>query len=1114
MMREETINIEAWRRVRLGDEPIYCAAPPPDSPNDIIYVGSDEELDDDAKIARRLRYEAQGLRYLQGRPLRIMSASLRGPFDKASGWKNPWLPKPKQLPAVKKSVLEAPLFPIKPTPSVNRRLSKDSATPRTRDSVQCQLPSPQSNRELELSNNSLGTHKRRRIQAWADGVISRPSLERDAFWAPEQTLHGTNEPSRKRQGGKEWLKKGLSKRKRLNTFQDAPVASSPTPMPPTRSPVRSISVPTHDDQAMKPILSNIINNSRSFELVTPSSLTQSNPGALGEAQVEICAKSETTPSPPEFLDNFGLAADDPGVQCMSITSDGICGPSPADGQECEQGPDSETEDHSEPASEHISPKAQQPRDEEDTVLESHMDQSFQYRARPPKQTHPVTDSGAPVTDIRPRLTQTGTPEYPIHPDVVAIPVQEREIKLLKGTTVAEQRVEMEPEVKITVSEHVPDPTWRVEDNIGTPDDTNGLRISSSLNKEASEDKGMCGSGDELSKYTNVISCTAIAETGSSGGERPQAENNNSIHVDSVNSSISSIAISALRKLSELTGGQNLGARTDDPHVPIVSLEGKTSQSAILPVDYTAVNPNLTGTEPSRYEGSTLIDDPTESVDSTPSEIGGPLINQYVPEGSKNKALLTSEVHGTMQNVPEEAVQEDESDTESNLVIVPLSQLEWGVEVTEGSRKELDVTNEDKTQMPILRVEEDPDDYGPAHTIPSDSTETSPQQSPWARELSPGGYLTAENVKAEPDDDEYSVSSSHPILISSQASTHNTFIIRPSHQSPWTERNPEPVTLDQPNRYPATLAGATCVGAIFEEQQNPWVDRNTNTMSYPHNLHISPTPTRSDELLQPPLQPPSVATGLDYQPPEGLISNPTTPARMPDRPRTPDLEESIKPFALLNTPSPKCASRQSTRQRLSTIRSHGILSNGIYSSSKAKRRLSQRPSRRVSFASLPNEGDDANILSVPSATRAASPPPETIAGIEDEDVDNQYQNHFDVMRRRASGENVRFRLQPRLLPSSSQQKPMSPPMNAMAQAFREADAHVAQVQPDRIQDTVTDAEDPDQEMSDAEQSPWRKDSQAADEVAQVLENLDEYLNAWDVDAELKKVKGESIPEYYG
>lgn len=58
------------------------------SPEDILCFGSDEEETAEEHRDKRRRIEIQGQQYLQGRPLFILSASLRGPLNEA--WVNPW----------------------------------------------------------------------------------------------------------------------------------------------------------------------------------------------------------------------------------------------------------------------------------------------------------------------------------------------------------------------------------------------------------------------------------------------------------------------------------------------------------------------------------------------------------------------------------------------------------------------------------------------------------------------------------------------------------------------------------------------------------------------------------------------------------------------------------------------------------------------------------------------------------------------------------------------------------------------------------------------------------------------------------------------------------------
>lgn len=58
------------------------------SPKDVLWPGSDDEANDDETRRKRKRIEDLGTQYLEGRPLFIQTAGLRGPLN--NGWVNPW----------------------------------------------------------------------------------------------------------------------------------------------------------------------------------------------------------------------------------------------------------------------------------------------------------------------------------------------------------------------------------------------------------------------------------------------------------------------------------------------------------------------------------------------------------------------------------------------------------------------------------------------------------------------------------------------------------------------------------------------------------------------------------------------------------------------------------------------------------------------------------------------------------------------------------------------------------------------------------------------------------------------------------------------------------------
>ncbi|EPE07636.1 hypothetical protein F503_00358 [Ophiostoma piceae UAMH 11346] len=75
-------QLPAFAMRPICSEPVQCL-------DDVLLSGSDDEYYDDSD-ARRRRIEEQASLFLEGRRPFLLSASLRGPFGKESGWENPW----------------------------------------------------------------------------------------------------------------------------------------------------------------------------------------------------------------------------------------------------------------------------------------------------------------------------------------------------------------------------------------------------------------------------------------------------------------------------------------------------------------------------------------------------------------------------------------------------------------------------------------------------------------------------------------------------------------------------------------------------------------------------------------------------------------------------------------------------------------------------------------------------------------------------------------------------------------------------------------------------------------------------------------------------------------
>src|SRR6266536_4305085 len=80
---------------RNGDDEPYHYSPAC-TPEDIIWLGSDAEETPEETQKKRTRYEEQAQRCAAGHLPILMSANLRGPLDRKSGWENPWRYRPRK----------------------------------------------------------------------------------------------------------------------------------------------------------------------------------------------------------------------------------------------------------------------------------------------------------------------------------------------------------------------------------------------------------------------------------------------------------------------------------------------------------------------------------------------------------------------------------------------------------------------------------------------------------------------------------------------------------------------------------------------------------------------------------------------------------------------------------------------------------------------------------------------------------------------------------------------------------------------------------------------------------------------------------------------------------
>lgn len=207
----------------LGDEMALCFD------DEIICEGSDAEDSPLAKAERQKRRGAIELRYLAGHAPLIMSAQLKGPFDKNSGWINPWRSKrpTQKQPTNRATVTEHPNLAHKPTSVVglgkrsrNDSNSSTSVGMRTKALAECSSTSMDivNNRQPERPQLYSG------FKRFAANQFERPAdfanlTERENI---SQKLNAGS----KRRADTNWLKGADVGKRSRNNWSDP---NSPTP---------------------------------------------------------------------------------------------------------------------------------------------------------------------------------------------------------------------------------------------------------------------------------------------------------------------------------------------------------------------------------------------------------------------------------------------------------------------------------------------------------------------------------------------------------------------------------------------------------------------------------------------------------------------------------------------------------------------------------------------------------------------------------------------------------------------------------------------------------------------------------------------------------------------
>ncbi|KAI4600452.1 hypothetical protein KJ359_000807 [Pestalotiopsis sp. 9143b] len=1079
-------------RQRLGEEPIYCAAY--DDGEEVLYHGSDSNLTHPDRIAQRLRYEEQALRYLRGQRPRLICAALRGPFDEASGWRNPWLAARRvdQQQRLPKSTT-APTKPaVKALPGITDALTND--TPGVHDSMQCHLPSPDSHRELELADNAqLDTSARSRIRDWASN-IQTDTLKRDDFWAPDISADDASDGNgtAKRSATKDWLKSKFNKRRKTDNLS-FDTASTPTPAVTGGLPALTASLISESRTNIR------TNANQSFEQTTPASSAKQGPEESSpEASAPITASQKPSASKTGRVKKVAVKAHAlrrsnrrQSKQASRNLDDSVDQPpsQPAESHNISRTTQSQAAEKvaaepeaplSEKAIEQSDSKNDnctevvrpQPREHGDISFESHADQSFQYKARSTKLAPIKIAQDRQITQ-QSQITQTGTPDSEEPHERTR---EHYEVADHDEMDITEDTMDGESTTHMPIDDTLQDDSQVAEDNHQTT--VTEMETEAQHSECPLAESTLC---EDTTAHKNVVSETDQRDCDELEGavqdvldyQPGQSEGVVQDALDDQSGQPEGVVEEALDDQPGQPEGVVQDALDDqtNPGEAMASLEAK-NQPALLHVTTTEVtldkSPTLIG------NGMDLdICRPVSPVD----------LSEY-PDVLKCSLPTKGQDESNKQE--QAAAEQTEAETETKQV-----------ETSEPEPSTVESASNVQAQGFELPDAALLADYYAQTSI--STTAVPPGDAPVGQSEGEGGDIMSLHEPRQEDQDEDAVSTTASDDGSDDGSDDDSEIMVPISQAEWTGQDSVdmPMIAAQDPPPETTLSSASTIDtSLGGEIDQP--DREPTIMQSPwaHGDHGNTT-VKAEPLDEEPWLPTSRPVSIASSPVEVAPQFPIPPSQQ--EPWT-SLDQGQLQLAALRTAEllQEVMPREPSRLSLENM-------------SEQQSPVKSRSRLRVSFGQLSDEEIDDAVESASHSVggKRASPPPQFARGVDDEDMGERFQKHFDTVSQRTP--MAMNKLQPRaivrLLPSESQRFPMSPGIGLMAQAFREADeGQGPECSPDLEIAVDESCRISDTEDRNREQSPWRVESQGqgVDDVAAVLQNLDDFLNPrWEVDVDMNK-----------
>lgn len=1033
------------------EDTIYCEATCP--PEDVFYQGSDDEEYDNAN-SRRQRCEAAGQRFLDGRTPYLISANLKGPFDKVSGWVNPWRSKHRTAGSSQGTRISpgklARSAKVKRTVSIS-----ETVAPGPHDSLECHLPSPESLKQGSVTEAHpyLEDDELVMVQNWRSGVES--VIKAPLVTTPRNL--GFGQKRKAKESG--WLKSLASKRCRTDLMESGSIN---TPIP-QRTRLASLganasgpddglnvsfsSVPEQlpSNSAAKKFFwesqMEVMEIDNQFQSADELDKLEHQRTTEGSSPKRISPVGDTQTSSIHQIDKAegGLLPDNLAVKDaassplsehpMSQTTSYVKG-SPAIRQ---QSPDEECLPHRSHMAQtsvdgkdtEVSPVAQNASDPLVPQFETQEDESFCFKMRSNRKGSSSSLSSLSNVSMNETIVIDDAPNGSDEDTWSGLSSTEEENS--RAEAIDDNALTLPPNVdtgsvtKVNVK-HLSSELSSITSDKFEGFNINGASPDSIDNEDSTSESSSATSSDMDSDSSEVF----MAE------EIEVAVSQESIN-ESNNDEMDDVANEPCGKSLDVPSTQDVAAQEGSPLVDSIP-----RQSSI--------------TTPAAPTSKSLQAITADEAQRTPSQLAKPVLASSLASSTASRSLLKSSIRN----------------------FVPYSSWDRLTHLT-------GTPTQDSPSLLYLRCDAGRE---PSST-PCKFKISSQRPAPTAHDGSSQPSRQLPHAATEPVSDTTStVSGSQSTDSAEDESNLNTDAPLPSRIK---RASPVPVSASQQSPWAGSKLSQLAISAIDRISENQPLlethqeaDDSTNACTSPvqtpwveDTLEAS-TPTAAHQANgkisnhDPQAQASEAMTPLNTR---SMLSNPA------DRPSTPEPQFSVKSFASFMSPSPEprpCPLLRATWEEPGSRlpNTQDIISSTTSNPWKSNSR------HRVSWAPLPHEA--TNTLVTPSPLlakgRTASPPPESSMTDLSTSETLHFTEHFNAVARRTN-------LSQRLLPTESQRTVGSPSLDAMAETFLTAD-HLRKpsTDPAKSDDQFGDSQDP------------------LDMVADVFREMGDFLDKWNMDVE--------------